>query len=214
MSTLIFLLSFPISIAYFFNPHFLSKAGVIWALALFSYLQKTKYSNMITIGLIFSSFGDIFLEILDHYNIDLFIPGLVSFLLAHIAYIIGFKLPIESSSLTFLPLLALYYVGIMSLLVPRIESDLRIPVLIYGLAICTMGFMSINRFMNITLNDSGFYSLLGSISFIISDTILAVNKFYTPIGDAKNYIMITYYIGQMLIAYSTKADDSKVIKKE
>ena len=45
--------------------------------------------------------------------------------------------------------------------------------------------------------------LLGSVSFVISDYILAWNKFVSPL-DLENYlIMVPYYLGQLLIFTGT-----------
>jgi len=41
--------------------------------------------------------------------------------------------------------------------------------------------------------------LLGAILFIISDSVLAINKFYEPFSAAGIIIMLTYAFAQMLI---------------
>lgn len=43
---------------------------------------------------------------------------------------------------------------------------------------------------------------LGSILFVISDSIIAFDKFYTPVSNAQVGIMVTYYVAQFGIALS------------
>jgi uncharacterized membrane protein YhhN len=200
----VILFSFPLVAVYFKFPHFLTKAAVIWILALACFVKKTSYAKAIAIGLVFSSFGDIFLELEDDYKYDLFVPGLVSFLIAHIIYIFAFKQAVTSEGKYAVPVALGYYGYVMFKLVPKVEEILRIPVLVYGLAICNMAFFSINRYFALAADqrESGRYALLGSLSFVASDTILAFNKFYNPIENAKRLVMVTYYAGQILIAAS------------
>jgi uncharacterized membrane protein YhhN len=41
---------------------------------------------------------------------------------------------------------------------------------------------------------------LGAASFFMSDTLLAWNKFVTPISKGSLKVMVTYHLGQILIA--------------
>eukprot|EP01040_Poterioochromonas_malhamensis_P010494 gene10494-11422_t len=219
VSDILFYVSFGLILLYFAITNWLTKALPIWVLALsifFKSLKKgnNKHSLMIIIGLIFSSFGDIFLEIVDHYKAEhLFIPGLVSFLLAHLAYIYGMYVPISTTTYFSLPVLFAYYYWIMSQLIPKAKDELRIPILIYGIAICSMGLMAINRvFSSSIAKTSAILGLLGSLSFVLSDSILAFNKFYAPIENAKFLVMVTYYSAQILITASVLSAPSSSTK--
>lgn len=201
------LVSLPLIAGYFFQPGWFIKATPIWSAALASFLQHNNaYSNTITMGLFASSFGDIFLELDDDYGMDMFIPGLVSFLIAHLFYIRAFYGKIQSTTVTVgVPIVVIYYLAVMSQLIPKAESELKVPVAVYGMAISTMAFLSLNRYFSNQYNaKSKLLSLLGSLSFVASDTVLAFNKFYSPINNAKTIVMITYYSGQILIAASTQ----------
>lgn len=221
VSDILFYVSFGLILLYFAITNWFTKALPIWVLAVsifFKSLKKgnnnNKHSLMIIIGLIFSSFGDIFLEIVDHYKAEnLFIPGLVSFLLAHIAYIYGMYVPIITTTYLSFPVLLAYYYWIMSQLIPKAKDELRIPVLIYGVAICSMGLMAINRvFSSSITKTSAILGLLGSLSFVLSDSILAFNKFYAPIENAKFLVMVTYYSAQILITASVLSAPSTSVK--
>ena len=54
--------------------------------------------------------------------------------------------------------------------------------------------------------------MVGALSFIVSDSILAVNKFVVPIPLAKPLVMVTYYLGQHFIA-KTQGSESQDDKK-
>ena len=88
--------------------------------------MMTSLDKMITAGLVFCSFGDIFLEF-QEVNEVFFLVGLVAFLIGHIFYILAFKA--EGTALPPIPLLVgffLYWVGILYVLLPSIEADLKV----------------------------------------------------------------------------------------
>jgi uncharacterized membrane protein YhhN len=43
---------------------------------------------------------------------------------------------------------------------------------------------------------------IGAVTFMISDSVLAVNRFARPFAGAHAVVMVTYYAAQMLIARS------------
>jgi uncharacterized membrane protein YhhN len=43
------------------------------------------------------------------------------------------------------------------------------------------------------------YVFVGAISFVVSDSLLAINKFYEPIERSSFLIMLTYLVAQYLI---------------
>jgi len=46
---------------------------------------------------------------------------------------------------------------------------------------------------------AAWYYLAGATSFVVSDSLLAVNKFYQPFAYAGVFIMLTYCAAQYLI---------------
>lgn len=204
----IFLASAILSLAYFIIPSVYSKPLPIWSLALLAYTTRNAYSSAICSGLIFSSLGDIVLQ-LDHVypNAGLFIIGLAAFLIAHILYIRAFstcELSFKHTPIVLIPVTA-YSMAIMTVLLPRIETGLIIPVLLYGFAISIMLFLSLIRFLSKKSGSlkSRTCALIGSLVFVLSDSILAINKFAAPVPNAHFFIMLTYYFGQTYIAAST-----------
>ena len=142
---------------------------------------------------------------------DFFLVGLVGFLITHILYTIVFAkvdLPsvkpiLKSKPWLLLPLLA-YMAVLISQLVPAIYSveltkPFLAPVLVYSTAIATMVVFALNRYGRV--DDSSFALVFaGAILFMISDSIIAINKFIVPFEFARIAIMVLYISGQYLIA--------------
>ena len=68
-----------------------------------------------------------------------------------------------------------------------------------------MGVMATERFYcsHKWASSSRTSGLVGALLFIVSDTILAYNKFVSPLPMAKVMVMVTYYAGQYFIARTT-----------
>ena len=129
-----------------------------------------------------------------------FIFGLISFLIAHLFYVVLFskelrktpgKLTIKQPGLT---LIILFLIGFYALLSPHL-GDLQIPVIIYALVICVMLYVAYLLYPHWP-NPSSLFLLTGAISFVLSDFLLAMNKFYAPFPNAGFFIMVTYLYAQ------------------
>lgn len=133
-----------------------------------------------------------------------FIFGLVAFLIAHILFIVLFtKQKSENkhfkSILFWIGFMAVlsYLVSMLSNLLPTL-GDLKIPVCIYALTISIMLIMAIKGAIN-WKNNAKSLVLVGAVFFVVSDSILALDKFHSPIASASYSIMITYLIAQFCI---------------
>jgi uncharacterized membrane protein YhhN len=158
----------------------------------------TVFKKIMLGGLFFSWLGDLFLM-----KDSLFIPGLVSFLTAHIFYILYFvkagkpnKGLIQWQPLFGIPVLV-YLLVFLSLLFPFLDA-LRIPVVVYGVAISTMLLAAINLIRRIDRNAAILF-LQGAIQFVLSDSLLAVNKFAFPFPYLGVAVMLTYCSAQFLL---------------
>ena len=161
--------------------------------------------KVVLFALTFSWIGDVLL-IFTNNNQWFFISGLLSFLTAHIFYIIlfsklGTSKPYKKNPLFWIGIiLTIFYLkSILEMLVPSL-GPLKIPVSFYAFTISVMlgfawrGFISWN-------NNARFYILFGAIAFIASDSFLAINKFQEPINNAAILIMSTYLAAQFGIVY-------------
>jgi uncharacterized membrane protein YhhN len=154
-------------------------------------------------ALLFSWIGDIILMFADKAEIY-FILGLVSFLLSHILYIVLFsrqpKTAMKGNSIALYLgtiLILGYFFGMVGLLFPKL-GPLQIPVMVYAAVITTMLFVACKG--SLTWEKPAAYSILaGAIFFVLSDSILAINKFYHPIAQSGFWIMSTYILAQYLI---------------
>ncbi|MCD8540207.1 MAG: lysoplasmalogenase [Leadbetterella sp.] len=153
--------------------------------------QEGITARMLFLALFFSFLGDVFL-MFDGW----FIPGLVAFLLAHVSYILLFRKEYRFSFAAILAF-ALPTAGFLVFLYPGIPEGLRIPVAVYCGVITLMGIYAASRTTPSRLSYR--YILGGAVLFIISDSLIAVNKFHTDIPADALYIMSTYGAAQYLI---------------
>lgn len=154
----------------------------------------------IVLALVFSWAGDVLL-MFESMNTNIFIFGLVAFLIAHIFYILFYESVIRRENLKknywwFIPVL-IYYVSIIYILSPYL-GDMKLPVRIYAIVISYMLIQALQTAM-IKDQDAAKLMIAGSVLFIISDSLLAVNKFHGSFEYAGIAIMLTYGIAQLLI---------------
>jgi len=155
------------------------------------------------IALVFSWIGDVILLFTELGEIY-FILGLVSFLTAHIIYCVLFnkqnRIRKKQNKPFFIfgsVLIAIYLIGMVSFLMPHL-GELQIPVSVYASVISIMLLFAFNGFL-VWEKPGNALVFLGALLFVISDSILAVNKFYAPIPKSSFFIMLTYLLAQYLI---------------
>lgn len=184
--------------------HFIAKPLLIPVLLLLLFFTKSAVpgKNLLLAGLLFSWMGDLFL-LFEYKNKLFFIFGLASFLTTHIFYIINF-LRIRSANTSLLKkqpfLIALvlgYGIALVWLLYPHL-GDLRLPVIVYATIICSMLLCSLHIFLKVN-QKAARYFLTGAAAFVISDSLLAIDKFYQPFAYAGVFIMLTYCAAQYFI---------------
>jgi uncharacterized membrane protein YhhN len=155
------------------------------------------------IGALLSLVGDVFLLWLDRF----FVFGLVAFLLAHLAYLVGFNTPLPQFSLWSLLLALIVGLGAVRVIRRLLtgvhasgESRMAIPVAIYGVVITLMLLSAL-----LTLSDTNWNALasvavaLGAFLFYLSDIVLAWNKFLAPIKNGRVLNIGLYHAGQFLL---------------
>ena len=135
--------------------------------------------------------GDILLEASPNF----FAFGLVAFLIAQINYIIAFLRRDKSLSLVTAALLLIFGTGLYWFLYPNL-NEMAITVLLYISVILTMVWRA---FAQRKFNKFAIYALVGSLFFVFSDSLIALNKFYATLPYSRGVIMITYWTAQFLI---------------
>jgi uncharacterized membrane protein YhhN len=163
--------------------------------------QKSRSYILVIMALLFSWLGDVLL-MFDGKEIY-FILGLAAFLIAHIFYVLVFarltnaEFTISKLRWVFLLPLLVYATFLFYLLIPA-SGPLAPAIILYGITILTMLFFAISRkdFTNVS---SYQWVATGAMFFVVSDSILGINKFYEPLPYASILIMFTYILGQFFI---------------
>ena len=157
------------------------------------------YKYIIIIALVFSLMGDIFLMLPK----DRFIHGLLSFLVAHLFFIVAFSsnLGTPFHLLSIIPVL-LFFLTVAKILWSHL-GKMKIPVIIYALVISAMLLSSIELWLQKKELWSSFV-LTGGLLFCLSDSLLAYNRFAKPFKNAQFFILTTYYAAQWCFAMSVR----------
>ena len=147
-------------------------------------------------GLVFSAVGDVVLET------GLFLPGLLAFLAAHLAYVAAFLAAERRPALgRALPFLA-WGLGAFAILRPGL-GPMAAPVAVYVAVICTMMWRAAARVGSPgTPVLAATLGLAGAVAFAASDTLIAWNRFAAPLRGVRWPIMLLYWLGQSGIAAS------------
>lgn len=159
--------------------------------------EAVRYGRTMLLGLLFSLAGDVFLMLPG----DWFIPGLASFLCAHVAYTVAFfrRRPVwdPPRSGGVLALLLGFGGFMYRQFIPALRPQgfvMLIAVAVYVLAILLMTLRAV-----LTQNT---VIAVGAVLFLISDAVLGWNRFASPVPLADLWIMVTYWLGQGFLAYS------------
>lgn len=143
------------------------------------------------VALVLSLAGDVFLL----PAIDRFVPGLASFLLAHVAYVIGFWVADgeANAGLGVLVVLAVVAVRIVRA-VRRTAPELLVPVIAYIVVIASMVAAAIEHREGV--------GIAGAVLFATSDSVLALDRFERHRRWMPTAVMVTYHVAQALLVAS------------
>jgi alkylglycerol monooxygenase len=129
-----------------------------------------------------------------------FMPGLVAFLLAHLAYIALLRqdAPLFASPRAWLGVGALALLVYAVLWTGGLPTGLRAPIAAYVLAIAAMAALAIGR-SQVLCHRAARLVALGALCFMVSDATLAINRFVTPLPHSAVWVLASYYAAQCLI---------------
>ncbi|MBA4054785.1 MAG: hypothetical protein C0490_08745 [Marivirga sp.] len=186
--------------------HFICKPLIMITLGIYYWIAASQNRSMVVVcAILFSFVGDTAL-IFESFNSFFFIVGLVAFLISHIFYILSYRQHqheaiadalqgIQKMRFAFPVVLA--GTGLVVVLYP-VLGNLRFPVVIYAAVIVIMVLNALFRYGR-TSSKSFRMVFTGAIAFMVSDSLLAINKFLKPIDHAGLLIMGTYILAQFLI---------------
>lgn len=156
-----------------------------------------RYARWVTLGLILSLAGDVFLL----RSNERFVAGLLAFLLAHLAYLAAFTRDggFTAGGTTGRALAALG-ATLITLLWPGL-GPLRLPVLAYMLVLLTMAWQALERSRQGS-HDGAWWAAVGAVLFVASDAALGVARFRGDFPGARGVVLGSYYLAQWMIATS------------
>jgi uncharacterized membrane protein YhhN len=183
---------------------YVAKPAVMICLFLWLYSRTGLQGNTFWFGLgiLFALVGDVLLMIsLDRF----FLVGLIAFLFTHIFYITGFRDEFTSTNAWSL-ILAIFLAINVGRLLRRIvvamrtkgENRLVVPILLYGTVISVMLYAAMSTIYNPAwTTGAAFFVSLGAFLFCVSDTLLAWNRFVSPVRNERVWNIVLYHLGQI-----------------
>ena len=183
---------------------FTTKPLLMPLLVIYLLLQtKTKNSNLkvwIFLALFFSWAGDIFL-LFEEERPNFFLFGLSAFFIAQVFYIVFFhnirmREYIRGNALLLL-LVIVYYSILISVLSPYL-GNMKLPVRIYGVVLSFMVMLAMHTMLGKNKR-AAVWMMTGAILFVVSDSLLAFNKFFSAFNYSGLIVMLTYGLAQLFI---------------
>ncbi len=184
-----------------FKPLTMVIAIIFVAAHAYSTRASGKFHILLIAALVFSMVGDVFLMLPGNY----FIPGLGAFLVAHLFYIALFRqgqawFPSKRALAAVLAVGATMYAIVWGGLG---DPVLKIAVAAYVSVIALMAAQAIGRAT--VQGDAGARWVgLGACIFMVSDSLIAINKFVVPVALSSLWILATYYCAQLLIVHNAR----------
>lgn len=180
-------------VSHIFDSLILNVISKIIPVILLAFLlpRKNKFQKFIFVGFIFSALGDLLLVL----PYDLFMFGLLAFLLAHVNFILGFLN--RDKSIQGIAAIVLLFFGILIFLfLFNYLGEMKIAVAVYMMIILIMVWRA---FAQRKVDKYSVLAFWGALLFMFSDTNIAFDKFYHSYGFSYVVIMLTYWFGQYLI---------------
>jgi uncharacterized membrane protein YhhN len=183
---------------------FATKLVPVTALLLWLAPPKGRYAFLVYAGLTLSLAGDAFLALPG----DWFLPGLLSFLTAHLCYIAGFIGERRKPQTLYLIPYAAWVGATYGFLFPDL-GEKAVPVGIYCLVITIMMWRAA-ALMTRPSERWQLAALIGATLFGLSDTALAVMRFHGAFPHGGAFLILAYWAGQTLIALSAKKGAARI----
>jgi uncharacterized membrane protein YhhN len=189
--------------------HTICKPALMITLGLYYWAYQRSHmvplSGVVLLAIVFSCAGDILL-MFQQQDTHFFMFGLVAFLLAHVFYIFAYRqLQAGDASHALQGMQKIRFgfpivfsgIGLVTILYNNLDG-MKVPVIVYASVITFMTLTALYRFGRTSA--SSFAMVFGgAVLFMISDSLIAINKFMEPLPLASFWIMATYISAQFLI---------------
>jgi uncharacterized membrane protein YhhN len=157
-----------------------------------------RYRGWLLAGLLLSTLGDVFLML----PVDAFVPGLASFLLAHLTYLLALRQRGGWFAAAWpFAVYALVAGGVLSLLWPGLPDALRPPVVVYVAVLAAMAAQALAVWWR-HRDAASASAAWGGACFVLSDALLAWDRFVTPFAAASAAVLASYWLAQWALARS------------
>ncbi|KAL3855327.1 hypothetical protein ACJMK2_014543 [Sinanodonta woodiana] len=159
--------------------------------------EHTHLLSFVIAGLLTSSLGDICL-IFSHH---LFFPGMLLFAITHCCYAVAFGKH-TGGLMTKIVFILIWMTGFIFIQSKVTSYIMKVLILGYSALLFNTGWRSTAIFES-ERTIGAFFGFLGTISFMSSDSLIAIDTWVIPIPRCEFLIMVTYYCGQLGIALGT-----------
>jgi len=172
------------------------KAAMAVLLAVYCLQNPIAPLYIMAAGFALSALGDFFLDLRGE---KWFLPGLISFFAAHVAfavYLFGHTVPLSmytgfewGMSAGLIAATVAFYIWLK----PALPNDMKIPVAAYSVVITLMGIAALTTTLSLLVP-------IGALLFIASDVVLSIEKFKFKFPLDKHINWAFYASGQILLA--------------
>jgi len=158
----------------------------------------TSFGQVLLLGMAFCWMGDLLL--ISNRSRTLFLLGLASFLLGHLAYVGAFAARGVSWTVVLgaALIMAVFSWRVLRWLQPHLDGPMRRPVWLYVIAISMMMAMAAGAYAI----DGNWLIPLGAFLFLVSDLAVARDRFVAPGFINRAWGLPVYFCGQMVLAFS------------
>jgi uncharacterized membrane protein YhhN len=185
--------------------YFVKPLIMIWVAVYFMlFKKKSTFTFPVLIAFFFSWVGDNFL-MFSEKNELFFFAGVGGFFCAQVTYIYLFSKYREREGQGYLQrhlwislFFMAYVAGMLLLLFPGLEGMMKPIITIYALSLMGMSMVALNRSGRVGVTSFKLV-FMGSLLFLLSDSMIAFNKFHSAIPLAGFLIMVTYIAAQYMI---------------
>ncbi|MGB0920943.1 MAG: lysoplasmalogenase [Alphaproteobacteria bacterium] len=171
---------------------------IIWTLASHIHLPDTAQGIgiIVLLALVFSVLGD---GLLARNTDKTFLYGLVAFLTGHVFYVVAMLFLADFSQLSgwqfgIAVALAVAALGMIAVLWKGAGS-MRLPVAFYATTIAFMGISAVFS------NAYGGWVILGAVLFMVSDSVIGIERFRKPFPGSRMTVWVTYMGAQYLLLF-------------
>jgi alkenylglycerophosphocholine/alkenylglycerophosphoethanolamine hydrolase len=170
---------------------YVAKPATLAALIVYA-ASGVSCSPLLIAALCFGLLGDVYLML----PVDLFVAGLAAFLIGHLAYIAVFEAPLGWRLLWFAVVVAGTFPVARRIISAMKDAKLRFAVVAY---------LAVISFMAASAIASGLpVAAFGAVLFVVSDALIAWNRFVAPLSWGRVAIIVTYHLGQFGLAHALR----------